>query len=266
MFFAQQYEAGLWPTEPFRYQPGFVYYLVGVRALVGHSLGVIRLATSLTGAVACGFIVGVGWLLTGRRWGGYLTGLLMAVYPVAIFYSTVLLTEPLKWGMRLSVMEFELEFAKGRWSLAASRATLLDARTVPEDEEVANLVAENHAVVRTYVNSVIGTSTMAMSAATARFEDTAALDFINHVQAQAVREALAGTADESLPMLSIAAPFNRDAAIPAGDVTVRDVAGLKCSHQGRAEVPRLSGLVVISASHTRHHQCASQGRGDGHSH
>ena len=27
-------------------------------------------------------------------------------------------------------------------------------------------------------------------------------------------------------MLSIAAPFNRDAAIPAGDVTVRDVAGL----------------------------------------
>ena len=81
--------------------------------------------------------------------------------------------------MRLSVMEFELEFAKGRWSLAASRATLLDARTVPEDEEVANLVAENHAVVRTYVNSVIGTSTMAMSAATARFEDTAALDFIN---------------------------------------------------------------------------------------
>jgi 2',3'-cyclic-nucleotide 2'-phosphodiesterase/3'-nucleotidase len=138
----------------------------------------------------------------------------------------VLLTEPLKWGMRLSVMEFELEFAKGRWSLAASRATLLDARTVPEDEEVANLVAENHAVVRTYVNSVIGTSTMAMSAATARFEDTAALDFINHVQAQAVREALAGTADESLPMLSIAAPFNRDAAIPAGDVTVRDVAGL----------------------------------------
>ena len=29
-----------------------------------------------------------------------------------------------------------------------------------------------------------------------------------------------------LPVLSIAAPFNRDAAIPAGDVTVRDVAGL----------------------------------------
>jgi len=138
----------------------------------------------------------------------------------------VLLTEPLKWGMRLSVMDFVLEFSKGRWHLTSSRATLLDAKTVPEDPEVAALVLEDHAIVRTYVNSVIGTCTVAMSAATARFEDTAAIDFINHVQADAVKAALAGTPDESLPVLSIAAPFNRDAAIPAGNVTVRDVAGL----------------------------------------
>jgi 4-amino-4-deoxy-L-arabinose transferase-like glycosyltransferase len=95
MTFAEEYEAGQWPTEPFRYQPGFVYYLVGIRALVGKSLGVIRLVTSLMGALACGFMAGGGWLLTGRKWGGYLAGLLMAIYPVAIFYSTVLLTEPL---------------------------------------------------------------------------------------------------------------------------------------------------------------------------
>ena len=52
------------------------------------------------------------------------------------------------------------------------------------------------------------------------------MDFINHVQAEAVKAALAGTPDADLPVLSIAAPFNRDAAIPAGDVSVRDVAGL----------------------------------------
>ena len=80
--------------------------------------------------------------------------------------------------------------------------------------------------MRQYVNSVIGSNVTAMSAATSRFEDTAAMDFINVVQAQAVRKALAGTADAATPVLSIAAPFNRDAAIPAGDVTVRDVAGL----------------------------------------
>jgi 4-amino-4-deoxy-L-arabinose transferase-like glycosyltransferase len=95
MTFAERYEAGQWPTAPFRYQPGLVYYLVGIRALVGDSLGSIRLVTSLTGALACGFMIGTGWLLTGRRWGGYVAGLLLAIYPVAIFYSGVLLTEPL---------------------------------------------------------------------------------------------------------------------------------------------------------------------------
>ena len=138
----------------------------------------------------------------------------------------VLLSEPLKWGMRLAVMEFELEQVKGSWQLVSSRSTLLNANTADEDAEVAGLVAQSHAVVRTYVNSVIGTNTTAMSCETARFEDTSALDFINHVQGLAVKDAVQGTPDAALPVLAIAAPFNRDAAIPAGDVTVRDVAGM----------------------------------------
>ena len=140
--------------------------------------------------------------------------------------KSVLVTEPLKWGMRLSVMDLDVVHQARGWKLVSAHAHLLDANTVPEDPAVAELVREDHAVVRTYVNSVIGTCKAAMSAATARFEDTAALDFINHVQGDAVKTALAGTPDASLPVLSIAAPFNRDAAIPAGDVTVRDVAGL----------------------------------------
>ena len=138
----------------------------------------------------------------------------------------VLITEPSKWGMRLSVMDLDLVHDGKRWALTTAHAHLLNANTAPEDPAVAELVREDHAVVRTYVNSVVGTCTTAMSAATARFEDTAAIDFINHVQADAVKTALAGTPDETLPVLSIAAPFNRDAAIPAGNVTVRDVAGL----------------------------------------
>src|SRR5664279_5598655 len=65
-----------------------------------------------------------------------------------------------------------------------------------------------------------------MSAATARYEDTAAIDFINYVQADAVTKVLAGGPYADTPVLSIAAPFNREAAIPQGDVSVRDVAGL----------------------------------------
>jgi 2',3'-cyclic-nucleotide 2'-phosphodiesterase / 3'-nucleotidase len=138
----------------------------------------------------------------------------------------VLLSEPLKWGMRLTVMDLDLVQEHGRWTVDTAHAHLLNANTVPEDKAVSALLAKDHGVVRQYVNSVIGTNVTAMSAATSRFEDTAAMDFINVVQAQAVKKALAGTADASTPVLSIAAPFNRDAAIPAGDVTVRDVAGL----------------------------------------
>ncbi|NHA68810.1 bifunctional metallophosphatase/5'-nucleotidase [Phycicoccus sp. CMS6Z-2] len=138
----------------------------------------------------------------------------------------VLLSEPLYWGMRVSVMDLDLVKVRGRWSVASAGATVLNANTVPEDAQVAALVRPAHEKVLAYVNSVIGTCTQAMSAATSRYEDTAAMDFINLVQAQAVKDALAGTPQEGTPVLSIAAPFNKDAAIPAGEVTVRDVAGL----------------------------------------
>lgn len=92
---AGQYEAGNWPTAPFRWQPGIVYALVGIRALVGETVGQMSLGTALLGAWSCGLMVAIGWLVTRRRWGGYLAGLLLAVYPVAAFFSTVLLTEGL---------------------------------------------------------------------------------------------------------------------------------------------------------------------------
>ena len=138
----------------------------------------------------------------------------------------VLLSEPLKWGERLTVMDLDLVREHGRWTVANSTATVLNANTVPEDPAIVSLVRNQHAKVRAYVNGVIGTSTAPMSAATSRYQDTAAMDFINYVQADAVKKALAGSSSASLPVLSIAAPFNPDASIPAGNVTVRDVAGL----------------------------------------
>ena len=138
----------------------------------------------------------------------------------------VLLSEPYYWGMRVTVMDLTLTKVRGQWQVSSSSATLLDANTAPEDAAVAALVRPAHDKVLTYVNGVIGTSKVAMSAATSRYEDTPAIDFINYVQADAVKQALAGTADAETPVLSIAAPFNKAAAIPAGEVTVRDVAGL----------------------------------------
>jgi 2',3'-cyclic-nucleotide 2'-phosphodiesterase/3'-nucleotidase len=137
----------------------------------------------------------------------------------------VLLTEPLKWGMRLSVLTFELERKGGGWQLRHADAQLLNSNTVDEDPEIVAALSSKHRTVVGYVNSPIGDSLQAMSAKRAVVEDTAAIDFINYVQAQAVQAGLAAE-DAALPMLSIAAPFNRDAGIPQGQVTVRDVAGL----------------------------------------
>ncbi|MDM7854521.1 bifunctional metallophosphatase/5'-nucleotidase [Cellulomonas alba] len=154
----------------------------------------------------------------------------------------VVLSEPLRWGMRLSVFDVNLSFARGRWSVQGVSSKLLNANTVPEDPRIVKLLADDQAKVVEYVDGVIGTSKEPMSAATARYEDTAALDFINHVQAESVKADLTG-ADAQLPVLSIAAPFNRDAAIPAGQVSVRDVAGLYIYDNTLLAI-RLSGAQV----------------------
>ncbi|MEO7131074.1 MAG: 5'-nucleotidase C-terminal domain-containing protein [Dermatophilaceae bacterium] len=138
----------------------------------------------------------------------------------------VLLSEPYYWGMRVTVMNLDLQKIRGQWQVVSSSATLLNSNVVKEDAAIAKAVRSAHEKVLGYVNSVIGTSSSPMSAATSRYEDTAAMDFINYVQADAVKTALTGTPEGGLPVLSIAAPFNKNAAIPQGPVTVRDVAGL----------------------------------------
>ena len=140
--------------------------------------------------------------------------------------AQVLLSQPANWARYLTVMDFDLEKVRGQWQITGKSSETLPVTGVAEDPLITGLLAEPHQRTVDYVNSVIGTSLSDMSLATARYRDVAALDFINYVQTEMVRGGLAGTPYESLPVLSIAAPFNRTAGIPAGDVSVRDVAGM----------------------------------------
>jgi 2',3'-cyclic-nucleotide 2'-phosphodiesterase/3'-nucleotidase len=139
----------------------------------------------------------------------------------------VLLCEPYYWGMRLAVMNLTVEYhrRKKSWSLVSARSHLLNSNAAKEDGKVARAIRAQHDKVVAYVNAPIGTSTEAMSAARSVVEDTKIIDFIQYVQAGAVKAALTGS-DASLPVLSEAAPFNRSASFPQGQVSVRDVAGL----------------------------------------
>jgi 2',3'-cyclic-nucleotide 2'-phosphodiesterase/3'-nucleotidase len=138
----------------------------------------------------------------------------------------VLMSMPSFWGRRLSVMDLALRRERGRWRVVSKSAVALNANTVEEDPDVVAAVEGQHAVAVDYVNQVIATSTEELSAAEACWKDTAIVDYIQHVQIETVRAALQGTPEADLPVISIAAPFSRSAVFPAGDVSIRDMAGL----------------------------------------
>ncbi len=138
----------------------------------------------------------------------------------------VLLTQPYRWGSTVSRVDLSLDKVRGRWDVSGVEASAIRTRDYPESQEILDLVADEHATTVAYVNQVVARSTEELSAVTSRYEDTAIIDFIQQVQTDTVTEALAGTEHADLPVLSIAAPFSRTAVFPAGDVTVRDIAGL----------------------------------------
>ena len=96
----------------------------------------------------------------------------------------VVLCEPLFWGKKVAVFDMELERHGSRWTLtSAITSKTLPTNTEPADPEVAAAVQEQHDTVVAYVNSVVGTSAVAMTATRAVVEDVPIIDFINYVQA-----------------------------------------------------------------------------------
>lgn len=140
--------------------------------------------------------------------------------------AQVVLSEPLKWGQRLTLFDFDLVWGRGRWTVERVGARVLNSNAVEEDPRITRLLGDEHRKVVAYVNQVIGTSVAAMTTAEAAWKDEPIIDLINHVQAETVRAALAGGEYGALPVLSQASCFSRTAAIPAGEVTIRDAAGL----------------------------------------
>jgi 2',3'-cyclic-nucleotide 2'-phosphodiesterase/3'-nucleotidase len=156
---------------------------------------------------------------------------------------TVVLSEPLCWAQRLSAFDFEVEFAHGAWKVTAVSSRVLNTNTVPEDPAIVKLIGAQHKKVVAYVNQVIGTCKSALSIAEAPYKDVPIIDLIGRVQADTVRAGLASTQYANLPVLAQAAPFNRTAVIPAGDVRLRDAAGLYI-YENTLEARILTGAQI----------------------
>lgn len=138
----------------------------------------------------------------------------------------VVLSEPLKWGQRLTLFDFDLVWAKGRWTVEKVEARVLNSNAVAEDPRITGMLSDEHKKVVAYVNQVIGTSTAAMTTAEAAWKDEPLIDLINLVQTETVKAALAGGEYAALPVLSQASCFSRTAKVPAGEITIKDAAGL----------------------------------------
>lgn len=85
---------GTFPTAPFYFHPGPAYVFAALIALLGDSVPLLLLAIAMLDALTAGLLIAAGWLLTRRPVGGYLAGLLYALYPLAVFYGTTPVIAP----------------------------------------------------------------------------------------------------------------------------------------------------------------------------
>ncbi|WP_232293689.1 bifunctional metallophosphatase/5'-nucleotidase [Stigmatella aurantiaca] len=130
----------------------------------------------------------------------------------------VLLIQPNRWGSHLGQVDLSLVHRDGHWTVDGkdSRLVAVDA-SVAEDTQVVQLTQRHHETTQAYVNARIGSTRAAFPGGhAARYGDSALADLINKVQEEAA-------AAEGQPVdFSLAAIFTDTAALPAGDVTLRD--------------------------------------------
>ncbi|MCD0443400.1 5'-nucleotidase C-terminal domain-containing protein [Glycomyces sp. A-F 0318] len=138
----------------------------------------------------------------------------------------VVLSEPLCYGQRLTVFDFDLVFERGRWRVESAGASVLNSNAVEEDERIVEILTGEHQEVVAYVNQVVGQAAVDLDTAEARFKDEPIIDLITKVQEDVVKAALAGTGHADLPVVAQASPFSRTSLIPAGDVRIKDLSSL----------------------------------------
>jgi 2',3'-cyclic-nucleotide 2'-phosphodiesterase/3'-nucleotidase len=119
------------------------------------------------------------------------------------------------WGTSLAVAELDLQRGADGWRVASRRGRILRPAKDATSPTFEAALATAHRRTQEYVARRIGTSSIEWSSALARTRDTPILDLINEVQRAASGAELSG-----------AAAFTLDARIPAGPITVADVAGL----------------------------------------
>lgn len=128
----------------------------------------------------------------------------------------VLMTQPGRWGERLSVLNFELEKEGASCRVTQKSARLLKVtRDTPTDPEIARIAEPYHRETEKWLGMPVATATAAIDGRLGRIQDTAIVDAVQAVQLHYAQA-----------QVSFTSLFNPRVRIAAGPVTVRQIAAV----------------------------------------
>ena len=141
-----------------------------------------------------------------------------------------------KYGDHLGVIDLNLRYTDGKWSVIGSKAAIrkIDTKSQVADERITAIAKESHEGTVKYVRQQVGTTSAPITSYFALVKDDPSVQIVNNAQIWYAKKELAGTPEANLPILSAAAPFKAgtrgDATaytdIPAGPIAIKNVADL----------------------------------------
>ena len=141
-----------------------------------------------------------------------------------------------KYGDHLGIIDLNLVYKKGKWTVANSKGSIrkIHTKSKDADKRIKEIAKTAHEGTIQYVRQQVGTTTAPITSYFALVKDDPSVQIVNNAQIWYAKKELAGTPEGNLPILSAAAPFKAgtrgDATaytdIPAGPIAIKNVADL----------------------------------------
>jgi len=127
-----------------------------------------------------------------------------------------------KYGDHLGVIDLNLRYTDGKWSVVGSKAAIrkIDTKSQTADERITAIAKEAHEGTVKYVRQQVGTTSAPITSYFALVKDDPSVQIVNNAQTWYAKKELAGTPEANLPILSAAAPFKHITPLPASPAIV----------------------------------------------
>lgn len=161
-----------------------------------------------------------------------------------------------RYGDHLGVVDLDLVKKNGEWEVADSQSETVpvydseeNKPLVEPDEEIVEVLKEDHEAVLDYIRSPVGKTTESINSFFSLVQDDSSLQLVNDAQMKFMKEYIKDTEYADYPVLSAAAPFKAGKSasnytdIAAGDIAVKDMADLY-KHPNTVSAMLLTGEEV----------------------